>query len=158
MLNLFQKMTVTFVLFLSMITAVTAVDQLLGLYDMVKADTLDVNGDTIALGTGCMAIVADTSTERADSIRLGQMKVINDRPTTHDTFMATLDAFNITVDSFRLTRYDGRLYYSDLVLRSRDKVLKLDVRPSDGIAIAVRADAPMYVNKTLLAERGENIC
>jgi len=158
MLTIFQRLVVVAVILLSMATAVTAVNQMLGLDNMVKADVLRVEDATIILGTGCKAIVADTSAERADSIRLGQLKVINERPTTHDTFVDALKAFNITVDSFRMTRYDGKLYYADLILKSRDKILKLDVRPSDGMAIAVRVDAPMYINKTLLAENGENIC
>ena len=158
MLTLFQRITVAMVLMLSVVTAVNAVEQVLGIDNLTRTDVLRVEGNTIILGTGCRAITADTTQERADSIRLGMQKTISLRPNTHDTFVQALKTFNITVDSLRLIRHDGTLYYADLILRSPDKVLKLDVMPSDGIAIAIRADAPLYVNTTLLAERGENIC
>lgn len=158
MLTIWQKLIAGLVVLLGMTTLVMAVDQLVELNSYVKADTLNVEGDTITLGAGCRAIVADTSAERADSIRLGIEGVIDQRPNTHDIFVEAFKTFNVTVDRFMLSRFDGQLYYSEIVLRGPGKVLKLDVRPSDGIAIAVRAKAPMYLNKTILEQTGRNIC
>lgn len=157
-LTIWQKLVVCAVIMLGLATAVIAIDQALELNDFVKADVLRVEGDTIVLGTGCRAIIADTSTERADSIRLGLQKKIDERPNTHDTFVQALKTFNITVERFTLSRFEGQLYYSELLLRGPNKALKLDVRPSDGMAIAVRVDAPMYINRTLLEETGRDIC
>lgn len=124
----------------------------------VVADVIRVSGTTILIGNNCTAIVADTSQERADSIENGIKGIIDQRPNTHDTFVAVLRSFNITLDSVNLERYDGSYYYADLILESGDKVLKLDTKPSDAIALAVRTNSTVYINKTMLQEVGKNIC
>ena len=44
------------------------------------------------------------------------------------------------------------------IIRTTDKVMKIDSKPSDAIALALRADVPIYVNKTLLSEIGQKVC
>ena len=124
----------------------------------VVADYLRVSGTTILIGNNCTAIVADTSQERAQSIDDGIKGIINERPNTHDTFVAVLKSFNITLDSVYIERFDGNYYYADLILKSGDKVLKLDTKPSDAIALAVRTNSTVYINKTMLQEIGKNVC
>jgi len=124
----------------------------------VVADYLNVSGTTVFIGNNCTAIVADTSQERAQSIEDGMKGIINERPNTHDTLVAVLKSFNITLDSVYMERFDGKYYYADLILRSKDKILKLDTKPSDAIALAVRTNSTIYINKTMLKEVGKNIC
>lgn len=124
----------------------------------IVADYLKVTGTTILIGNNCTAIVADTSQERADSIESGMKGIIDQRPNTHDTIVAILKSFNITLDSVIMERYDGKFYYANLILKSGDKILKLDTKPSDAIAIAVRTNSTIYINKTMLGEVGKNIC
>jgi bifunctional DNase/RNase len=124
----------------------------------VVADYLKVTGTTILIGNNCTAIVADTSQERADSIDSGMKGIIDQRPNTHDTIVAILKSFNITLDSVLMERFDGKFYYANLILKSGDKILKLDTKPSDAIAIAVRTNSTIYINKTMLGEVGKNIC
>jgi len=124
----------------------------------VVADYLKVSGTTILIGNNCTAIVAETSAERAQSIETGIKGIIDERPNTHDTIAEILKSFNITLDSVNMENYDGKFYYSSLILRSGDKILKLDTKPSDAIAIAVRTKSTIYINKTMLKEIGENVC
>jgi hypothetical protein len=128
------------------------------LSDYVIADYLKVSGTTIYIGKNCTAIVADTSDERAVSIEDGIKGVIADRPNTHDTFVAVLKSFNITLVSVNIERFDGKYYYANLILESKDKQLKLDTKPSDAIALAVRTNSTIYINKTMLQEIGQNVC
>ncbi len=125
---------------------------------LVKVNLLKVVGNTIIIGNNCTAIVADTSPERARNILLGMEGIIPERPTTHDTIVQILNAYNLTVEKVVLERYDGRYYYADLWIYGKDKKIKLDIMPSDGIAIAVRTNSPIYINKTLLDEVGEKVC
>ena len=122
------------------------------------ADYLRVSGTTVYIGHNCTAVVADTSQERADAIESGIEGVINERPNIYDTFTETLKSFNLTLDSVDIDRFDGKYYYSNLILKSKDKVLKLDTRPSDAIALAVRTNSTVYINKTMLQEIGKNVC
>jgi bifunctional DNase/RNase len=126
--------------------------------DFVEVNYLKVSGTTILIGNNCTAIVAETTDERAESIANGANGIINERPDTQDTLAAVLKSFNITLDSASIDRYDGNYYYAYIVLNSGDKVLKLDTRPSDAIALAVRTNSTIYVNKTMLKEIGQNIC
>lgn len=136
----------------------TALEELFSQEDYVIANVLRVADSTIIIGNNCTAIIAETSEERAQSIAAALEKNMGERPNTHDTLAQILKSFNISLESVRLERYDSRFYYSDIYLRSSEKLLKLDVMPSDGIAIALRMNASIYLNKTLLNEIGKNIC
>jgi bifunctional DNase/RNase len=124
----------------------------------VIANVIRVSDSTIVIGNNCTAIVADTTDERAQSIESGIMGVVDGRPTTHDTFVEVLKSFNITLDYVNIERYDGRNYYANLILSSGEKTLKLDTRPSDALALAVRTNSTVYINSTMLREIGRNIC
>ncbi|HIQ50140.1 MAG TPA: bifunctional nuclease family protein [Nanoarchaeota archaeon] len=124
----------------------------------VKVDVLKVIDNTIIIGHGCKAIIADTSPERARNILLGMHGIIPERPTTHDTIVQILKSFNITLEKVVLERFDGNYYYAFGFFRTKEKLLKLDMMPSDGIAIAVRTGSPIYINKELLEKMGKNIC
>jgi hypothetical protein len=80
------------------------------------------------------------------------------RPNTHDIFAQTLKSFNITLDYVTIDNLVNGTYYSNLFLRSGNKILKLDAKPSDAIALALRTNSTIYINKTLLQEVGKNIC
>ncbi len=135
-----------------------AIEEFFSQEDYVLATVLRVADSTIIIGNNCTAIIAETSPERAESIAAALEKRVGERPNTHDTIAQILKSFNITLESVRMERYDSRFYYSDIYLRSKEKLLKLDVMPSDGIALALRMNASIYVNKTLLNEIGKNIC
>ena len=124
----------------------------------VEANIVRVEGNTIVLGRDCLAIVADTTEERAQSIQDGLLRTIIGRPNTHDIFVATLKTFNITLDVVKMTTFDGKNYFADMILVSGEKILTLDSRPSDAIAIAVRTNTTILINESLLLERGEDIC
>lgn len=136
----------------------TALMNLISEEDYLEANIVKVVGTSIVIGNNCTAIIAETTPERAQSIELGLEKRIEERPNSHDSFVDVIKSFNITLESVALERYDNKYYYSDMILRTKEKVLKLDVRPSDAIAIALRANAKIYLNKTLLQEIGKNIC
>lgn len=136
----------------------TALMNLISEEGYLEANIVKVVGTSIVIGNNCTAIIAETSPERAQSIGLGLEKRIEERPNSHDSFVDVLKSFNITLESVSIERYDNKFYYSNMLLRTKEKVLKLDVRPSDAIAIALRANAKIYLNKTLLQEIGKNIC
>ena len=126
--------------------------------EYVIADVLQISGTTIIIGNNCTAIVAETSPERAYSIELGKQGVIEERPTTHDVFAEVLKAYNITLDHVQIESFDDKYYYAYLFLISGDKILRLDTKPSDGIALALRTGSDIYIKKDLLNQVGRNIC
>ncbi len=126
--------------------------------DYVVANVLQVSGTTVVLGNNCTAIISDTSLERAQSIEAGIKGMIEERPNTHDIFAETLKSFNITLERVTIDYLFNGTYYANLYLMSADKMLKLDVKPSDGIALALRTNSTIYINNTLLQEVGSVIC
>lgn len=124
----------------------------------VEANVLEVDGSFVVLGNDCLAIIAETSPERAYSIQLGIEGIIDGRPNTHDIFSETLKSFNISLEYVTVDSYDDEIYYAKLVLKSDDKYLKIDTKPSDAIALALRTNSSIYLNQTLLREVGQNIC
>jgi bifunctional DNase/RNase len=124
----------------------------------VIADVLQVSGTFVIVGHNCTAIIAQTSPERANSIELGLKGIIYKRPNTHDIFASVLKSYNVTLESAIIENFDGNYYYANLYFRLGDKILKIDAKPSDAIALALRMNSTIYINKTLLEEVGRYIC
>jgi bifunctional DNase/RNase len=152
-----MPLIVFIVLVLFSFTAV-ALMNFINFEDYVVANVLQVSGSTVIIGNNCTAIVSDTSPERAQAIDDGIKGVMQQRPNAYDIFAETLKSFNISLDYVTLDNFVNGTYYSNLYLRSKDKVLKLDSKPSDAIALALRTNSTIYLNKTLLNEVGEKIC
>jgi uncharacterized protein len=73
-----------------------------------------------------------------------------ERPLTHDLFLMSLDAFGAKLLRTVIVSMIGEVYYARLIFQVENelqekKIVELDARPSDCIALAVRVGAPMYV-------------
>jgi len=126
--------------------------------DYVIVNIIEVSGNFITIGNNCTAIIAETSPERAYSILMGIQGIIDNRPTTHDIYVETLKNFNITIDKVLIEKYEDEIYYSFIIFNSGEKILKLDSKPSDAIALAVRTGTDIMIKKDLLEEVGVEIC
>jgi bifunctional DNase/RNase len=95
----------------------------------------------------------------AVSINNAQNNVVPPRPFTHDLFLDLIERFSIDVHHLQIDSADEGVYYAQLVLAADGREECLDCRPSDGIAVALRAGAPIFVDEGLLAAagQGENI-
>lgn len=126
----------------------------------VKQDVLQVEGNIIVVGSGCSAIVAPTSEERAAAIQEGQAGQVAGRPTVYDGWAAMLETFGIKFDAATVYGVDeGQgAYLSKGYFQFGADVTELDMKPSDALALALRTKTPVYMNQTLLDERGTDIC
>jgi uncharacterized protein len=77
------------------------------------------------------------------------------RPLTHDLFVLTLERLQVNIEHVVLTEVKNGTYYAELLLKSPAQEHTLSCRPSDAVAIAVRADCPVYASDELLDEVGE---
>ncbi|MFM2171830.1 MAG: hypothetical protein RI957_2059 [Verrucomicrobiota bacterium] len=73
-----------------------------------------------------------------------------ERPLTHDLFLLTLESFGAKLLRVMIIRMQGEVYYARAIFQMENevqekKIVELDARPSDCIALAVRAHAPMFV-------------
>ncbi|HVP97078.1 bifunctional nuclease family protein [Methanoregula sp.] len=92
----------------------------------------------------------------AVSISSAQNKEVPPRPFTHDLFLDLMGKYAISVDRLEIDSVEDGVYYAHLVLVSDGRTESLDCRPSDGIAVALRAGAPVLVEEGLLAAAGQN--
>jgi bifunctional DNase/RNase len=91
----------------------------------------------------------------AVSINSAKNKEILSRPFTHDLFLDLVVKFSITVHYLKIDSIEDGVYYAQLVLSADHHEEYLDCRPSDGIALALRADVPIFVDENVLASAGQ---
>jgi hypothetical protein len=87
----------------------------------------------------------------ATSIAKELQQVQLPRPLTHDLFRDALRALGATVLRVEVVALRETTYYAELVLADASgRELRIDSRPSDGIALAVRFGAGIYVHEQVL--------
>jgi hypothetical protein len=74
------------------------------------------------------------------------------RPLTHDLFYALLKGLGTELQRVLITKVVDNTYHAELILRRDGEVVSIDARPSDSIAIALRAKAPIYAHDDLLEQ------
>ena len=73
------------------------------------------------------------------------------RPLTHDLLQHTIAQLGATLQRIVITKLEFNTFFAKLILQARDGALhEVDARPSDSIAIALRADAPIFVAEDVL--------
>ena len=72
------------------------------------------------------------------------------RPLTHDLVAMLIEGLHAKVQRVVITELREGTYYATLLLARGQEMLSVDARPSDSIAVALRAEAPLYVNEELL--------
>lgn len=76
------------------------------------------------------------------------------RPLTHDLFCEAMDAMNIDVERVSITHIENSVFYAELDITRDGETAKLDARPSDAIAIAIRCGAPIFASDQVIESGG----
>ncbi|HYE99573.1 MAG TPA: bifunctional nuclease family protein [Planctomycetota bacterium] len=74
------------------------------------------------------------------------------RPMTHDLIENVIGGLDAKLERVIVNDLRDRTFYARLVLRRNGKVVEVDSRPSDAIALAVQMKAPIYVEEKVLEE------
>ncbi len=77
------------------------------------------------------------------------------RPMTHDLLRTVIQGLGATVQRIRISAIKEKTYFAELWLAREDHVFQLDARPSDSIALALRAHAPIFTEGELLEHMAE---
>ena len=88
----------------------------------------------------------------ATSIASAIKQINMSRPLTHDLIYDILNEIGVKIKSIVITDLRDSTYFAELVLMHGDRALIIDSRPSDAIAIALRASAPVYVSQKVLEQ------
>lgn len=72
------------------------------------------------------------------------------RPLTHDLLQAVVEGLKAHVTRIVISELRENTFYANVLIARGDEVLSIDARPSDAIAVALRAGVPIQVNEALL--------
>jgi hypothetical protein len=100
--------------------------------------------------TGSVTLPIWIGITEATSIASAIKQIAMARPLTHDLFYDLLQQLGMTVQRIVITELRESTYFAELILGQGDKAFVLDARPSDAIAMALRASAPIYVAQQVL--------
>ncbi|HSH16123.1 MAG TPA: bifunctional nuclease domain-containing protein [Verrucomicrobiae bacterium] len=79
-----------------------------------------------------------------------------ERPLTHDLIASVFKGFNISVERVIITELKNSTYFARLILQMQNelgrKLVEIDARPSDCLAIATAQKRPIFVAKALFSE------
>jgi hypothetical protein len=74
------------------------------------------------------------------------------RPLTHDLLVLIVEGLKAKVSRVVISDLRENTFFATVIVQRDGEVLSIDARPSDSIAVALRAKAPIFVNEKLLQE------
>ncbi|MGV9194493.1 bifunctional nuclease family protein [Microbacterium sp. MC2] len=92
--------------------------------------------------------------QEAASILIAVEGAITPRPLAHDLMVALLESLAASVAKVEVTRIDDGTFYAEITLATASGTRVVDARPSDAIALASRAAAPIWVADAVFADAG----
>ena len=90
----------------------------------------------------------------ANAIAMRLQGVVPERPMTHDLFSQTLEELGVTVKQIVVSDLADDTFRARLLLQVDGRDVDLDARPSDAIALAVRAGVPIFATDSVLDRAG----
>lgn len=87
----------------------------------------------------------------ANAINIAMEGIQLPRPITHDLMKAILDELNARVERVVISDLKDETYYAQIHLRTAGGERDIDARPSDAIALALRAKAPIFMSEEVAA-------
>lgn len=111
-----------------------------------------------------VVVLKDEKTERylpiwigpfeADAITIGMQSIEMSRPLTHDLLKSLIDGVEASVSHILVNELRDDTFYAQIVIDFNAQRIEIDSRPSDAIALAVRAKAPIYVAESVMERAG----
>jgi len=86
----------------------------------------------------------------ASAIAAELEKVQLSRPLTHVLIKNIIQSLNLTLDRIEINNLKDNTFYASLILKDNDKIIEIDARPSDAIAIALNAGVGIYVKDEII--------
>jgi bifunctional DNase/RNase len=76
------------------------------------------------------------------------------RPLTHDLLKNVVETLGAYIERIEITRVDEGTFYAALIVRAEERIIAIDARPSDSIALAVRTGTPVFVAESVMESAG----
>ncbi|MBI2431642.1 MAG: bifunctional nuclease family protein [Candidatus Hydrogenedentes bacterium] len=116
----------------------------------------------VLLGHGTRVLPILVGIPEASAIHMGLTKEKTPRPMTHDLVCNLLAGLRASLQSVNIYRLENDTFFAHLNVEQRnpqghvEQVLRIDTRPSDGIAIAVRVGCPIFAAEDVMELAGQD--
>ena len=90
----------------------------------------------------------------AQAIAIELEKIKPTRLLTHDLFKSFAEKFGIIITEIIINRFNDGVFYSQLICYDGDKIIEIDSRTSDAVALALRFHCPIYTYENILSAAG----
>ena len=90
----------------------------------------------------------------AEAIAVALQGLEPQRPMTHDLLRNVFQDLDATINHILISDIRESTYYAQIIASQAGNTLEIDARPSDAIAVAVRADVPIFVEAHVLESGG----
>jgi len=90
----------------------------------------------------------------AQAIAVAMERMNPNRPLTHDLFKNALETFDVELKEVVINNLLDGIFYARLVCLKEGKIVEIDSRTSDALALAVRFDCPIYTYEFILDAAG----
>lgn len=90
----------------------------------------------------------------AEAITVALQEVEMSRPLTHDLLKNICTTFNARILRIEITELQGEVFFGNIIAEVDGREMRIDSRPSDAIAIAVRAHVPILVHAHVMESAG----
>ena len=88
----------------------------------------------------------------ANAIALQIEKIGTPRPMTHDLIKNLLETLSARIEKIVITELKDSTFFALIHLNVEGQVIQVDSRPSDAIAIALRTEAPIFVEEDVISK------
>jgi len=86
----------------------------------------------------------------ADAIALKLQDVSVPRPLTHDLLRSVINTLGATVDHILVSDLSNDTFFAKIVIKVNGDKIEIDSRPSDALALAVRTQAPIFADDSVV--------
>ncbi|MFP4171943.1 MAG: bifunctional nuclease family protein [Candidatus Hydrogenedentota bacterium] len=135
---------------------------------MIKLEVLGVSSDghhqpVVILRNEDRVLPMVVGIAEADAIHAALIQRDIGRPMTHDLICNILAGLGGALDSVAIYKLENDVFYAHLNIERKgpngqvEQVLRVDSRPSDGIAIATRLQAPIYAAQEVMDQAGQDV-
>jgi uncharacterized protein len=90
----------------------------------------------------------------ADAIAVKLQGVAVPRPLTHDLLSSIIETLGAVVNSIIVNDLKNDTFFAKVILDAEGKMVEVDSRPSDALALAVRTNVPIYADESVLDKAG----
>lgn len=83
--------------------------------------------------------------------------IVSKRPLTHDLLLSVVRSMKGQIDRVEIVDLKEQTFYAVISINLNGETLKIDARPSDSLALALKAKAPIFVNEKLFNLKKEQM-